>query len=144
MKKERPKVCLNVYLLLQQNNKILLSLRQNTGYEDNKWSLVAGHCESKEAATQALIREAQEEIGITIDPKELEVSHVMHRQTDRENIDMFISCKKWNGSIANIEPEKCGELEFFELDKLPENTIPYIKDALIHIKNGKLYSEQGW
>ena len=41
--KLRSYVC--VYLVLERDGKVLLSLRENTGYEDGKWSLVAGHAE---------------------------------------------------------------------------------------------------
>lgn len=43
MKEERYKFICAVYLLLIKENQILLLKRANTGYEDGKYSLVAGH-----------------------------------------------------------------------------------------------------
>jgi len=140
----KQKAFVSVYLVLFKNDKILLSKRHNTGYEDGKWGLVAGHVETGESATIALAREVFEEIGINIDHNHLVVSHVMHRKSDRENIDIFITCNKWEKDIFNKEPEKCAALEFFSISKLPENTIEYIKQALFHIRNSLFYNESGW
>ena len=134
----------HVYLLLFRNQQLLLSLRQNTGYEDNKWSLVAGHQEVGESAMEALVREAYEEIGIKIDSKNLEALHVMHRKTNRENIDIFVKCTTWQGEIENKEPHKCGGLKFFDLNNFPANTVEYVKDAIRSALEKRIYSELGW
>jgi hypothetical protein len=43
-----------------------------------------------------------------------------------------------------MEPHKCDDLRWFELNKLPENIIPYVKQAIDNIRNKKFYSEYGW
>jgi len=140
--KSKASVC--VYLLLFKDQKILLSLRKNTGYEDNRWALVAGHQDVGESAMNSLIREAREEIGININLEDLEVLHVMHRKTDRENIDIFMKCKSWQGEIKNEEPHKCGGLKFFALHNLPENISEYNKFAIESALKKNSYSEVGW
>ena len=136
------------YLALFKDNKILLLRRFNTGYEDGKYSLIAGHVEPEESFTQCIIREAKEEAGISLKPEDLQVVHVMHRNSgateNNERVDVFFITKKWDGKIANKEPNKCDDLSWFELDKLPNNLIPYIKQAIKNIKNEIHYSEYGW
>lgn len=139
MSKERCKLCVNVYLVLYRENKFLFSLRQNTGYEDGRYSFVAGHMEEGETPTEAMIREAQEEIGILIASHDLKVVHAMHRRTNRDNLDLFLTCQHWMGNIRNLEISKCGDLAFF--DAPPSNTIEYIKFALEQIRKGNFYSE---
>jgi 8-oxo-dGTP diphosphatase len=134
----------SVYLVLTKGDKVLLSLRKNTGYEDGKWSLVAGHKELGESATKAMIREAYEEVGIVIDEKDLIPVHVMHRKSGREGIDIFFRCETWENPPENKEPQKCGGVEFFEIDNLPENTLSYVKQALEMGEKGQFFSEQGW
>ena len=51
----KSKANVSAYLLLMQENQLLLSMRQNTGYEDNKWGLVSGHQEVGESATDTMI-----------------------------------------------------------------------------------------
>jgi 8-oxo-dGTP diphosphatase len=69
---------------------------------------------------------------------------VMHRHTNRFNIDLFFECREWQGDIANEEPEKCAALTFFPIKQLPINTIGYIGDALRAIITQCFYSEHGW
>lgn len=135
------KTSINTYLILEQAGKILLSLRKNTGYLDGFYSLVAGHVEQGEAGTAGMCREALEEIGIIIYPNHLKTMLTMHRKSNRDNIDLFMHCATWQNEIINAEPHKCGGLDFFDYDKLPENTSPYVLKALGAIKGGVTYLE---
>jgi 8-oxo-dGTP pyrophosphatase MutT (NUDIX family) len=130
-----------VYLLLRKSDEILLSLRQNTGYRDGSWSMVAGHVEEGEGIIDALIREAKEEADIDIKHDDLEVAHVMYYYGDRPYVHFFIICKKYSGEIRNMEPYKCGSLKFFKENNLPPNVVEAVKAAVENIKNGKLFSE---
>lgn len=134
-----------VLILESEEGGVLLGLRQNTQFEDNKWAFPGGHVEEGEEAKEALCREALEEIGVFIHPEELQVVHVYHRaksiKQDNHYIDIFMKCNKYNGVIVNKEPEKCGGLKFFPLNNLPENMIEYMKIALQNIEEGKIYDE---
>lgn len=136
------------YLVLIRSNKILLLRRFNTGYEDGNYSFIAGHVEPGESFTQCILREAVEEAGAILTLADLQVAHIMHRKTSEvkynECIDTFFVAKKWAGDITNQEPHRCDDLSWFELDNLPENIIPYIKQAIDCIKNQIFYSEHGW
>ena len=133
------------YLILIQDNKILLSHRINTGYEDNKLGLVSGHVEKNENFTKAIIREAKEEAGIILNENDLKVAHIMHRKSiDSERVDVFFIADNYSSEIVNSEPDKCLGHLWFDIDSLPENTIQYIKEVISHIKNNVFYSESGW
>ena len=127
-----------------RNGRILMLRRRNTGWNDGKYSVVAGHVESNEAARTAMAREAKEEAGITIRPGALEFVHLMHRKGDAERIDFFFRTRGWRGAVRNMEPEKASDLQWFSLERLPKNTIPYIRQAIAHIRKGSCYSEFGW
>ena len=49
------------HFFLVRDRKILLLRRQNTGYEDGKFSVVAGHLDGDEEVSAAMVREAREE-----------------------------------------------------------------------------------
>ena len=60
------KLYISAYLMLEKDNEILCLKRQGTGWMDGFWSLPAGHVEPGESVVQGLLREAQEEVGITL------------------------------------------------------------------------------
>ena len=119
-----------VHLLLMQNGLVLLTRRQNTGYCDGSYSVVAGHLEGGEDLVQATVREALEEIGVEIAPSDVNLVGVMHRRSDEERIEFFLTAATWNGRIVNNEPEKCDDVQWFSPRELPVNTIPYIRKAI--------------
>lgn len=136
------------YLVLFQDNQVLLLKRANTGFEDGNYSVIAGHVEKGETFTDCIIREAKEEAGITLNRLDIKVSHIMHRKTSlqegNERVDTFFTATKWEGKITNTEPNKCDDLSFFDLDDLPSNMVDYVKLVIKDIKNGIFYSEYGW
>lgn len=145
MAKDRFKFISAVHLILENDGRILLLRRYNTGYEDGNYSLPAGHIDQGERATTAMVRETKEEIGIDISEGTLETIHVVHRLgDDQERIDFFMRADAWEGEPINGEQDKCDELFWCAMDDLPANIIPYVKSALSHIQNGVFYSEFGW
>jgi len=144
-KKERFRIHIAAYLILVKGKEVLLLRRAHTGYQDGNYSLIAGHLDGGETATQCIIREAEEEAGITLQPVDLEVVHIMHRNNpEREYIDLFLRSHIWEGEIKNMEPEKCDELKWYPLDSLPDNIIPEVKLALENSNKNICYSEIGW
>jgi len=133
------------YILFIKDEQVLLSRRFQTGFEDGNYSLPAGHTEPGETFTVALIREIEEETGVELSPEHVTVSHIMHRRAvSRENIDVFFVAKNWTGTPKNLEPEKCDDLSWFPLNSLPQNIIPYVRQAIEHSRAGILYSEHGF
>jgi len=145
MPKERFKAYVAVYLVLRKKDKILMSKRANTGYQDGNYSMVAGHLDGSESATQGLIREAKEEAGIKLQEKDLKTIYIGHHlKEDKEYIDIFLETHKWEGEIKNMEPEKCDEIIWFSKNNLPKNIVPEVKLALKNIENNNFYSEFGF
>jgi len=140
----RTKFLVAVHLFFLQDNQILISRRFNTGYEDGQYSVVAGHVDSGETVTQAAIREAKEEVGVSLLPANLQFVHVMNRKSDDERIDFFMIVNNWIGEITNTEPNKCDDLRWVKFSDLPDNTIPYVRRAIELYQANITYSEFGW
>jgi 8-oxo-dGTP pyrophosphatase MutT (NUDIX family) len=141
---ERFKLPSAAHLFLIRHGKVLLLRRLNTGYEDGKYSVIAGHLNGDEEIKAAMIREAREEAGIEISPLDLQVVGVMHRKSNDERIDFFLATTSWSGEITNREPYKCDQLAWFDLDALPENVIPYVRKALDNYRQGIWFDSFGW
>ena len=133
-----------VHLFLMKDDTVLLSRRRNTGYEDGKYSVPAGHLDGGEEVKAAALREAAEEIGIRLAEADLEIAGVMHRQSDDEHIDFFLVVRTWSGEISNQEPEKCEDLAWFAMDRLPANIVPYVARALQNAQDGRWFESFGW
>lgn len=140
----RSKFPVAVHLFLLRGDKVLLLRRWNTGYEDGKYSVVAGHVEEGETVTEAVIREAKEEVGIRIDSEDLEVVEVMHRKSNDERVDFFVRATTWSGELSNLEADKCDDVGWFSLAALPANVIPYVRRALENYQQGVFFEEYGW
>src|SRR5947207_1353855 len=132
------------HLLLLQNTRVLLLRRQNTGYEDGNYSVIAGHIDGNETARHAMAREALEEAGLIINPRDLVFCHVIHRKAESERVSFFFKAERWIGEPRNLEPHKCGDLSWFQADSLPPNLIPYVRHAIEQVLRGQMYSEHGW
>lgn len=132
-----------VYLILDRDGEILVTRRCNTGYEDGNYGLPSGHVEEGELPIAALIREAKEEIGITLEKEDLEFVHVAYRLPHDETgnrVDLFFRAVNWRGQVVNAEPHKCDDLKWATFENLPENTILDVWMALEYIQHGRFYS----
>jgi ADP-ribose pyrophosphatase YjhB (NUDIX family) len=132
-----------VHLFFFRDDHVLLLRRFNTGWEDGKYSVPAGHVEIGETVIQATIREAREEIGVQLEYQDIEVVHVMNRKSEEERIDFFLVMKRWTGEIINNEPDKCDELSWYPLTSLPSNVIPYVRKGWENYRDRIPFSEFG-
>ena len=119
-----------VQLFFFRENQILLLRRFNTGFRDGEYTVPAGHMDGGETVMQAAIREGKEEVGVDIAEQNMTFSTVMHRIEDEERVDFFVQVHKWEGEPFNAEPDKCDDVRWVELNALPENTVPYVRQAL--------------
>ena len=140
----RNKIPVTVHLLFFRENQILLLRRFNTGFEDGNYSVPAGHLDGDEPVRVAGQREALEEIGVHIDLEDIIFANVMHRMEGDERVDFFVHIKVWNGEPFNAEPNKCDELRWCDMDALPENIVPYVKQAIQNFRDGVVFEEFGW
>ena len=132
---ERYKSKLIVDLLLQKENEILLSLRQNTGHHDGEYDLPGGHIEANEDIFEAMIREAKEEIGIDINREDLGIIHIYHI-FKKDCLKFVFRTLKYKNKVRNCEENVCKELKWFDINNLPNNIISGIEKEIENIKKG--------
>jgi 8-oxo-dGTP pyrophosphatase MutT (NUDIX family) len=140
----RARFPVTVHLLFFRGNQILLLRRFNTGYRDGEYSVPAGHLDGNETVMAAAAREAGEEIEVQIEAGEMAFSSVMHRNEGDERVDFFMHVRRWRGEPVNVETDKCDELRWTDVNDLPMNTIPYVRQAIQNHLNRVKFDEFGW
>lgn len=143
--KERYQSKVVVFLILTRNingkEEILLQKRCNTGYMDGKYDCAcSGHLEKGESLSMAIVREAKEEIGIDVNEKDLKFVAIIHPYKD-DYINVFFTTNTYKGIPKIMEPNKCDDLQWFDIEKLPDNTIERIKNVIKNIKKGIIYDD---
>lgn len=143
-----------VALILKKEDKILLLKRNISGkITFGSLALPGGTVENNETITQAACRKAKEKIGITINPQDISIVHVLRLRekfdtssntTQQILILYFAKINKWAGEPTNMEPHKHSDLVWADANKLPCNLFPLNKQALNCIKRGIFYTEHGW
>ena len=128
--------------------QVLLQRRQNTGFADGLWDFsCAGKVEEGETMTAAAVREAKEELGVTVAAGNLQFAVFVHKCDKPCNLiyyNAYFICMEFDGEPHICEPEKCSELNWFDIDNLPDDLIDDRKCALKAYKDGVRYLEYGW
>ncbi len=134
-----------VFVVLMQGADICLLRRRGTGWMDGLVSLPAGGLEAGETIALAARREAKEEVGVEIALPSLRYAHALHSLTEGSDwMGHFFVATAWSGIPRLCEPEKHADLTWRCIRDLPDETIPYVRQALVCIDRGILYSEFGW
>lgn len=131
-------------ILRDEQGRVLLGQRQNTGWADGQLGLPSGHLEEGESATTGTVREAEEEIGVLVKTDNLRLVHLMHHRTTAGRVALFFEATDWSGEITNTEPDKCAGWWFVNPVDPPAEIVAYISIALRKIAAGQTYSEGGW
>lgn len=139
---ERFKCPVAVHIFLMKEGKLFLQLRNNTSSFAHQYYVLAGHIEGNETFRQTAIREAFEETGIIINKDDLKLATICHTNTDgQEYIQIYYWCDKWQGTIQNLEPDKCTSFGFFPITQLPDNIVPQLKIALSNAQQNNFFYE---
>ncbi|MEJ5021698.1 NUDIX domain-containing protein [Ochrobactrum vermis] len=134
-----------VFVILACGPEICMLQRKATGWMDGSFSIPAGALDAGETIRAAAVREAFEETGVIIAPEALKPVHTLHSLTaGNQWLGHFFRANEWTGTPAICEPDKHAYLEWRSLNDLPENTIPYVRQALLCAARDELYSEYGW
>jgi 8-oxo-dGTP diphosphatase len=116
------------HLFLMRDNKVFMIRRANTMYRDGEYSVPAGHINEGETVTEAVVREACEESGVTLKPEDLSFVHVLHHiqpiPSQKSRMQFFFRADMFEGEPKNTEPEKCDHADWFSLDDLPKPCVP--------------------
>ena len=127
-----------VHMIICKNNKLLVQKRKGSKLWPGYYALPAGHIDENETQYDALVREAKEELGITINPKKIITSYVVLRRNYfkvdgkvlEPYIDYYFEINEYKGIPKIMEKDKCDELIWVDINDLPKPFVNYEGDFL--------------
>jgi ADP-ribose pyrophosphatase YjhB (NUDIX family) len=146
---EAQKHAVDVFLLLTRQDEILLALRQGTGYADGQWNLPSGKVEQGESVTAAVIREANEEVGMQLAESDVRcIGTAQCRNSERDmRVGFFFQAELNDGTGPapyNAEPGKCAKIAWYPTGMLPGNIMGYSALGVSMYRHGEHFGVLGW
>lgn len=135
----------DVHVMLVRDGELLLTRRRGS-YGGGLLHLPSGKLDAGESVLDAAVREAEEEVGVLIDPADLQHVHTIHvaGSGPEPRLGLFFEARRWVGEPVNREPAKCSAVEWFWLDALPEDIITYPAAGIRGYLDGVAFSVFGW
>jgi len=156
----------DVFLVLHDGPSVLLALRRGTGYDDGLWNLPSGKLEHGEDALSGMIREAREEIGISLPAASLRLAATVHHRAASPSpagpapspgssppaafhtrvglVFAAAADPASQGTPVNAEPHKCGGLGWFPAASLPVEMSAYSADCVRAFRSEVPFLLSGW
>lgn len=131
-------VGVNVFVV--KDGKLLLGKRKNV-FGDGTFGLPGGHLEPGETMTGAARRELKEETNL--DAKEMVFSNLVNNRGQKDHrLQIGFLAEGVSGEPIIMEPDRCDELKWFPLNKLPENLFPpHIKQIQNFLDNSNFIDD---
>ncbi|MER8084237.1 phosphotransferase [Streptomyces sp. NPDC094048] len=142
---QRHREPVDAHLILRRDGiegpEVLLSRRAGNVYAAGLWHLVSGHLDGPhEDVVDALIREAAEEAGVSIEPADVRFAVAVHHRSPAggSRTGMFFEVRAWQGTPGVREPAVCDAMGWFPLDALPEPMVAYCRAGLDTYRSGQM------
>lgn len=136
----------DVHLILQRDDDQVLLAQRAGAYGDGLLNVPGGKLEADEDVRAAAIREAHEELAVTVDPADVRCVAVVHHRNPagQSRVGFFFATRRWTGHPVNAEPTKCRRLLWVDPDHPPAETIAYTAAGLHTWRNGTTIALDGW
>ena len=113
-------------VILNERNEVLMLHRKREPNFDH-WHLPGGSVELFEKVEECVIREVKEEVGLNVLVNTI-LDVVNSFYNDSHWISLVYSVKVVDGIAKNMEPNKHYDIKWFDIEKIPENTLFLTKD----------------
>lgn len=136
--------CLIVY---NSKNEILVAKRVATKYFDpNKWSYsVAGTVEKGETYLQNIIKEAEEEIGLIVDPGDLKEIYYGYLETIHKFFcHIYITKCDWPVERFHLQADEVAEVRWIHKDDLKKWRQERPRDFTASFKRAQEIVQRQW
>ena len=135
-KEQRPQVGIGVMIF--KDGKVLLGKRKGS-HGSNRYAFPGGHLEYMESFEDCAKRETLEECGININKIKFQLLANMKEYSPKHYIHINLMADWKSGEAKVLEPDKCENWDWYNLNKLPRPLFRACEWAIENYKTGKNY-----
>jgi 8-oxo-dGTP diphosphatase len=105
---------------MNEENKVLISLRKNKKEYDGYWEYPGGKVEKNETIELAIIREIKEELDLDISKNCIApLTFSVDQQGESETVLFLYICRKWEGSVTSLLDQRVKWVKPVDLAEYP-------------------------
>jgi 8-oxo-dGTP diphosphatase len=140
--REEPQVFRDAYVLVRQQDSLLMVLRGKHLYRGGQWGLPSGQVDSTETYLATAKRKLRDEVGL-VAADSLRFAHLLERLTSNGDhwVAAFFTIDVDAFEPVNNEPSKHDAVAWFRIDGLPDDIGDYLRHTIAAICNGEAFSE---
>jgi 8-oxo-dGTP diphosphatase len=130
---EITKVGIGVAIIKYANGLPFVLLGQRKGsHGAGEWAFPGGHLEYLESFEATAFREIAEEIGSDFEVANLRTVAITNltEYAPKHYLDIGMSCDWVSGNAVIMEPDKCAEWRWFDINNLPESRFATVDRTL--------------
>jgi 8-oxo-dGTP diphosphatase len=116
-----------VALIINEQEQVLISQRQQHQHQGGKWEFPGGKCEANESVFDALVREIHEEVGLSITDAEAFMS-IEHDYGDKQVRLEVYKVTQFSGQAESREGQR---VEWVPVVELRQRQFPDANVAII-------------
>ena len=109
-----------VVLVMIQNSKGEFLIQKRSKQKDGKYASTGGHVKSGETSIEGIIAEIQEEIGIQVDPKELELLYSAREDYAQVFFDLYYMKKDLEITNLTLQEEEVESVRWDSIDEIKD------------------------
>lgn len=140
LNKRYPRVGIGV-MMQNKKGEVLLGLRRGS-HGAGEWCFPGGHLEWGETVFKTAEREVKEETGLDVSRFELisVFDEMRYIKTDNKHyLNIGVKAEYQGGAPKLMEPDKCEEWRWFNLDNLPEKMLESTEQIIKNYQAGRIY-----
>lgn len=135
---QKPKV--GVGVMIFKDGQVLLGKRKGS-HGSGEYSFPGGHLEYLESYADCARRETQEEAGIEIKNLQFQYLANVTAYAPKHYVHIGMTAEWASGEPVVMEPEKCENWDWYDLDDLPEPVFHMCQMAFDAHESGKIFSD---
>jgi len=131
-------VKVGIGVMIFKDGKILLGKRKGS-HGDGEYAFPGGHFEYGESFENCVLREIAEECGIKVKNIKFQFVSNFKKYIPKHYVHLHFTADWVSGEPQVLEPEKCDNWGWYDIDNLPEPLFGTTPLAIESYKTGKVY-----